>query len=113
MLVCGGRAYNNWFVASEWLDQMHRDHPIAAIIHGGARGADSLAGRWAHENGVVCETYRAEWERLGKRAGPIRNQQMLDNGKPDCVVWFPGGAGTADMVRRAEKANVPTLEVRW
>lgn len=43
----------------------------------------------------------------GKAAGPIRNQRMLDEGKPDLVVAFPGGRGTADMVRRAKAAGVP------
>jgi ABC-type sugar transport system substrate-binding protein len=36
---------------------------------------------------------------------------MLDEGKPDIVVAFPGGTGTADMVRRARKAGVVVIEV--
>lgn len=47
----------------------------------------------------------------GKAAGPIRNQHMIDTAKPDLVVSFPGGAGTADMVRRAKAAGVRVIEV--
>ena len=49
---------------------------------------------------------RLDWKKYGKKAGPLRNQQMLEEGKPDLVVAFPGGNGTADMVRRAKKANI-------
>ena len=42
----------------------------------------------------------------GYRAGPIRNQEMLDKGKPDLVIAFPGGKGTADMVGRALRTGV-------
>jgi hypothetical protein len=45
------------------------------------------------------------------QAGPLRNQRMLDEGKPDLVVAFPGGGGTKDLVRRAVKAGVSVHEV--
>ena len=54
---------------------------------------------------------QGEWDELGKKAGPLRNQRMLDEGKPNLVVAFPGGGGTKDMVRRAVKARVPIHEV--
>jgi hypothetical protein len=48
----------------------------------------------------------AEWESLGRKAGPIRNQRMLTEGKPALVVAFPGGKGTANMVAQARATNV-------
>lgn len=81
------------------------------IIHGGARGADSMAGSAAHRHGVDCEMFPADWATHGKAAGPIRNQRMLDEGKPDLVVAFTNdlraSRGTADMVKRAERAGIP------
>jgi hypothetical protein len=56
---------------------------------------------------VPIDVYVAQWKKHGRAAGPIRNQRMLDKGKPDLVVAFPGGRGTADMIRRAERAGVP------
>ncbi len=87
------------------------DDDILIIIEGGAKGADELARSWARINSVPCYTYRADWDQYGKAAGSIRNQTMLDDGKPDRVLAFPGGTGTADMVRRAKKANLPITMV--
>lgn len=72
-----------------------------------------MASEWAAKrHGEVIERpFPADWVTLGKAAGPIRNQQMLDEAKPDWVVAFPGGNGTADMVRRARKAGVKIVEV--
>ena len=93
------------------LDTLKVDHGITAIIHGGARGADNEAGYWARRQLISEERYEADWDRDGKAAGPIRNQRMLDEGMPDLVVAFPGGRGTADMVKRARAAGVPVMEI--
>lgn len=53
----------------------------------------------------------ADWEDLGRKAGPIRNQRMLDDGRPELVVAFPGGPGTAHMCRIAREAGVEVIEV--
>ena len=88
-----------------------------AIIHGGAKGADGWADFWARMNAVPCMEYVACWYPKGikggldKSAGPKRNQRMIDEGKPDLVIAFPGGKGTADMVRRAKSAGIPVQEV--
>ena len=111
ILVCGGREYADWRTMSNTLWLLHYDNRIALVIQGGAQGADAMARWWCNQNGVPCETYRASWQTHGKAAGPIRNQRMLDCGRPDLVIAFPGGRGTADMVRRARTAAVPVLEV--
>lgn len=85
---------------------------ITTLIHGGAPGADALAATWAIEHDITCSTYVADWFKHGRAAGPIRNEAMLIEGRPDCVVAFPGGRGTADMVRRAKAAGVRVIEVQ-
>jgi hypothetical protein len=55
--------------------------------------------------------YQADWKGLGRKAGPIRHQQMLDESQPALVVAFPGGRGTADMVCRARGADIEVIEV--
>lgn len=114
VLVCGGRDYFDQQHVDAVLDDLHETTPITAIIHGGAAGADTLAGRWAKKRGIPVESYPAEWKKyraLGnvRAAGPTRNQRMLDEGHPDRVVAFPGHNGTADMVRKAEAAGVPVM----
>lgn len=99
--VTGGRdfAFRNAVFAA--LDRVHRERGVSCIIHGGATGADAWASAWAEFNGVMAVMFPADWQTHGRSAGPIRNQQMLDHGNPDALVAFPGGDGTADMVRRA------------
>ena len=86
------------------------------IITGGASGADEVAQDWAIVNWCQFETYPVtpeEWARLGKKAGPLRNARMLAEGKPDLVLAFPGGTGTADMVSKAKAAGVPVREIAY
>lgn len=109
-LVCGGRDFPDRRLVYDRLDVLHAFRPISVLIVGGALGVDTLAADWAAYREVKRETYMADWERHGRAAGPIRNQRMLDEGKPQLVVAFRGGAGTADMVRRARKAGVEVLE---
>jgi predicted Rossmann-fold nucleotide-binding protein len=109
VLICGGREYNDHDALYAALDRLHAEHGFTVVIAGGARGADTLAAQWAEHRGIPTEVYMAEWDRLGRKAGPIRNQRMLDEGKPDLVIAFPGGTGTAGMMALARKAGVPVI----
>jgi len=106
LLVCGGREYLDKGKMFSYLDAVHKKWPITCLIHGGARGADKLAGEWAEAKGILIEEYQANWEKHGKSAEYIRNAGMLRTGKLDGVVAFPGGKGTANMVDIARKAGL-------
>lgn len=112
ILVCGGRDYNDRTSFYYYMDDIAKlyGRPIT-IIEGGARGADRMAQEFAKADGYDLETYPADWKKHGKAAGPIRNKQMLDEGKPDLVVAFPGGKGTQNMVEQAKKANIPVESI--
>lgn len=121
VLVCGGRNYGDRQRVFRELYNLlprvtHDDGnwlPVGVIIHGGCRaGADLWADEFAIVNWIGLEVFEADWAAHGKAAGPIRNQKMLDEGKPDLVLAFPGGRGTADMVNRARKAGVNVVEVK-
>lgn len=112
VLVTGGRDFNDRELVFRVLDELKP----SLIVHGGAKGADMLARFWARANGVRQRIHNANWERFGRAAGTIRNQAMLDEqaacGEPVAlVVAFPGGKGTADMVRRARGAGIEVREV--
>ena len=111
VLVCGGRDFNDQPFLYGVLDSFGFG-PITTIIHGAARGADSMAGKWARDRKIPELVFPADWNLYGKQAGPIRNQQMLDQGQPDIVVAFPGGRGTAHMISIASKAGVIVYEPR-
>ena len=129
VIVCGGRNCTDRNLVYSWLGKLfmpsygHAEtetaqpwwlpRPDLYLKLGGARGVDSIAEDWAVVHWVQHKIYPADWAAHGHAAGPIRNQQMLDEGAPvDMVVAFPGGKGTADMVRRASAAKIATLEIR-
>lgn len=96
-------------VLDSWYRKYGQDLKIAT---GGAPGADILALRWAHEKKLKSVTFIAEWSRLGRAAGPIRNRRMLDEFKPDLVIAFPGGTGTEGLVNEAKARKIPVVRVR-
>jgi len=108
VLVCGGRNFKNRDALFAALDN-YAAH-AETIVHGDAQGADKLAQEWADDRGICCMVYPANWKKHGKAAGPIRNQTMLDVEKPSIVVAFPGGRGTADMIKRATAAGVAVIQ---
>lgn len=122
VLACGDRRWSDRELVEQTLEYLrtHRAEPLT-IVEGGARGADRLAGQWAarmRRHGVGWVRVPADWERHGKRAGPIRNQQMLDfilqgreMGQTVGVLAFhddiDASKGTGDMIARARRAGVP------
>lgn len=110
VLVCGGRDYTDKAFLWNVLDGLGPP-AVSEVVSGMAPGADSFAAEWAERFGFPLHKFPANWQTHGRAAGPIRNQQMLDEGKPDLVVAFPGGRGTADMVRRARQSGVPVMEI--
>ena len=104
VLVCGGRKYTNREHIHNTLCDIDAERgPITRVIHGGATGADDEA--------IKHIPFVAEWHKHGRAAGPIRNKRMLEEGKPDLVVAFPGGKGTANMVKIAESAGVEVIKI--
>lgn len=112
VLVCGGRDYGDRSHVAAALGKLHARDGIDLVIHGGARGADSLAGEWAAAEKIPVCVFPANWTHVGKGAGPIRNAAMLRFGQPDALVAFPGGTGTADMVTRAKAAGLNVWQPR-
>ena len=104
VLVCGGRNYSNKEVLYKVLNVISDVYNIEVIISGAAKGADTLAAQWAKDNNIKLQEYPADWNAHGKSAGPIRNKQMIDEGCPDLVVAFPGGSGTANMIKQSKKS---------
>ena len=113
----GGRdlAWPHQRVAAELLARSG-GRPVHLVLHGGARGADAAIGRAAHQLGWSSLVMPAQWQRHGRAAGPIRNRELLEqaitravaHSSPRCqvsvlVVAFPGGAGTASLVREARR----------
>lgn len=120
ILVCGGRDYGSVIIQNghilpkqeeidklnSVLDSIKEEFGDITIIQGEARGADTLAKKWAQKNSVPTLDFPADWGYYGKSAGYYRNIQMLEEGEPSLVVVFPGGRGTDMMCEIARKAGV-------
>jgi YspA, cpYpsA-related SLOG family len=110
VLVCGGRDYADSEFITKVIKYLRDKFGTTIIVHGNARGADSLARDAARQLGMEDRPYSADWNKHGRAAGPIRNQQMLDNEEIDTVVAFPGGRGTADMIGRAKDQGINVID---
>ena len=100
--VTGGRDFTNEAMARRALEIL-KDGDI--VVHGAARGADTLFAELATSAGYATEPHPADWGQHGKAAGPIRNQEMLKSGL-DILIAFPGGRGTSHMTNICSEAGV-------
>lgn len=96
---------NNYELLCRVLDGLQ----ITEIISGGAKGADSLAERYAKERGHKITVYPADWETYGRSAGAIRNELIVLNCDQVIAFWDGKSPGTKITIRLARKYNRPTM----
>ncbi len=108
VLICGDRNWKNRELIKQYIYSLPEG---SVLIHGACRGADEISGEYGKERGFSILAFPAEWNKYGKPAGPIRNKQMIVEGKPNTVVAFHNNIkesrGTANMLKQAEKYNIP------
>ena len=112
LAIVGGRNFNNYDLFLEIVQGYLRDS-IDEIISGGAKGADSLAERFADYWGFPQPIFKPEWNKYGKSAGFIRNQLIVDNCDMVLAFWDGESRGTADTIEKAKKAKRPTFIVYY
>jgi len=109
VLICGDRHWTDKDAIRNVLASLEG---VTHVIEGEARGADTLARVVAEELGITVLPFPANWTKYGRAAGPIRNRQMLDEGKPDLVIGFHNNLtesrGTKNMLEQARKARIQT-----
>lgn len=106
ILVTGSRDWEDM----PTIQQVLEEYGPGVVVHGGASGADRLASSlaveigWGHDPHPVTSK---EWREIGKRAGPLRNQRMVDLGADVCIA-FPrlDSVGTYDCAARAKRAGI-------
>lgn len=103
ILVCGGRDFCERDYMWQILDAYRFLYGKFILIHGSARGADTLAEEWAKSRQQIYIGFPAEWDEYGKAAGTRRNREMLELAHPNLVVAFRGQHGTANMADTTEK----------
>jgi hypothetical protein len=107
ILICGDRNWNNFKIIEDFILTLPKD---TVIIEGDCRGADKISGYLARKHGLEVIPVPAKWNTYGKKAGPIRNQEMLNKYKPELVVAFHNdikhSKGTKAMITQAIKAGI-------
>jgi hypothetical protein len=114
VIVTGCRHWEPEQLAERVIKGLVARHGAArlVIVHGACpTGIDALFARVAAEHLVAVHPFPADWRTHGKKAGPIRNQAMVDAGAALCLAFhrdLPNSKGTGDCVRRALAAGIPT-----
>lgn len=124
VIICGDRSWYDYAFIFRWVEQLLLNHqeihhvlkdypdgfPPLVIIEGEARGVDMMARVAAEYLGIEVQRFPADWKKYGRKAGPIRNQAMIDEGKPDFIMAFhdnfKNSHGTKNMIEKAKKAGI-------
>lgn len=109
LLVCGGRHLDDAGLIRQQLDNLHCAVPVTVLIHGGHAVLGAILEEWARENLVHVVRYPPNWQHLGKRAEAVRNEFMLTDSRPDCLLALPGGRHSLDLLRRARAGGITVV----
>ena len=108
LAVVGSRDFTDY----DYMKSILRWYDIKCIISGGARGADKLAERYAIDNGIKYKEFPADWDKYGKRAGPLRNQEIVNNSDEIVAFWDKSSPGTRNTINIAKQNGKPTY-IYW
>lgn len=106
VIVAGCREFKNYRYVERKLDFLLGNIQRLEIVHGAARGVDSLGKRWGNERGHKVTPFPADWDANPRVAGFLRNQEMADYADRLVAFWDGHSGGTADMIRRAERRGL-------
>jgi hypothetical protein len=110
IIIAGGRDFNDYSLLCYTLDDLRKPFEV---VCGEARGADSLGKRYAIQHGLTVHSFPADWAKLGKSAGHVRNAQMAEFADGLVAFWDGQSKGTAGMIRLAERRGLKVKVVRY
>lgn len=111
IIVAGSRDFDDYERLARLMDRLTAPYVDVVVLSGAAKGADALGERWAFGWMWTVMRFHADWNRHGKAAGPIRNQEMVDAADAAVFFWKGGSKGTADCIARAKKKGIRTKVV--
>lgn len=130
ILVTGSRQWNDHGVIFSELMNAAKQEKDVTLVHGGARGADTIAARWAEHLGWTVEEHPANWDSCGPdcnrshmrqryngewycpRSGFVRNSEMVNLGADICLAFYKGASKGTDMCAKlADKAGIPVHKI--
>ena len=119
VIIAGTRTFDDYDIFEEMVDKVfdillenYKQSEIQ-IISGNAKGVDKLGEAYAKENGYKLMLYPANWDKYGKKAGPIRNSEMIKIANYLIVVWDGISRGTKDIISKAKANKIPTAICKY
>ena len=110
LAIIGSRNFTNYKLLQEILEQYKPK--ITLVVSGAAKGADSLGEKWALENNIQTLIFPADWNQYGKRAGFIRNEDIIKNCDYCVAFWDGESKGTKHSLSLCKKYNKPVKIVQ-
>jgi hypothetical protein len=112
LIIAGGRDFFDYNVFEKHVSLLTSNIEVDEIVNGGAKGADEL-GRWyAKKNNIPLKIFYAKWIALGKKAGPIRNEEMAQYATHAIIFWDGNSRGSKSMIDMCKKYNIAYRVVR-
>lgn len=112
LAIIGSRSFDDWNTLDTTMARWFKrdgEYVVTEVISGGARGADKLAADWAREVGIKVYEHLPDWDRYGKRAGFIRNEDIVKDADMVLGFWDGLSKGTANSLSIAKRLKKPTL----
>ena len=113
VIIAGGRNFNNYELLSNKCDFFFSQKWPSSIVCGEARGADSLGKQDAQDHGIPIRSFPADWDRYGKKAGYLRNEEMARNADALIAFWDGQSRGTGNMIEIAKRIGLAVRIVRY
>lgn len=110
LAIIGSRTFTDYSTLCKFIEgYTSLGITIGGIVSGGAKGADSLAKRYADENGIPLLEFIPNWDKYGKAAGMIRNRDIIDAADEVLAFWDGTSRGTKNSIDYARKKKVPVV----
>lgn len=103
-IIAGTRHIWSYDLLERAIDEI--DWPITRVVCGMAMGADSVGWAWAFINGIPIDEFPADWNRLGKSAGILRNVTMANNAEALILLWDGRSTGSQHMLGVAHRKRL-------
>lgn len=111
LAIIGSRTFEDYDLLCSSIRANYNIDDIEAIVSGAAKGADSLGAKFAHDNEIPLMEFPAEWKKYGKRAGFIRNHDIIKNCTHCIAFWDGESHGTQHSISLCQEQNKPYIVV--
>lgn len=111
LAIIGTRVFTDYELLETTLNE-YKDQ-ISLVVSGGAEGADTLGEYWANENNIKTKIFYPNWNKYGKRAGYLRNKEIVENSDAVIAFWDGKSRGTQHSFTLCEQLKKPLKIIRY